>query len=1834
MTDDVLPDFGRSDDMVLPVFDRGALAVAEQEQQRQRGEPNLPAPAYPPSVDLGFGGPARSQMTFGENFRGAGSGTDLIGVMGEAAQMEAARGAPQPGGFQPSQLRNLPSRVRQRIEAESTPEEMAARREAAYQAVFDQAAYDLSQSRITPQSVGGTLARGLLSPENALSIPARLAVRGGEMALAGIRAIAPRLGRSETAARIAQSGVDAAITNTAIDPILQAGRIQSGGQEGYNPEQTALAPLVGGAAGALLRGAIEAPSFARREAQAFGVDPARIETPQSVGTETTGVPAGAAGEARIATPEAPIAREGQVLPDAGPVQRQAEAVSPESARIEAPAGQQVDRGAAVEAYRSAVRDLSDDGEFTPTQRRERTDAYQRAQDELRAELIQPGTEIYLREDGTLYDRRSLFGEFDNITRRDLAARDLTAEARTALERRADEILTELQTTPPNARAVTAQELATMRPTIDDAGGARYPVRAANDAEPQQFAALGRQVSPQGGRRASGDIAPMARQTADTTADRRFPGRQELPGEASKPRSLPENATPDEVRAFRVGDAQIALAERIGRKVEVDGRFTLRNALGQYDFKQGVIRMRHYGDMELFAHEFGHALEQQIRQTAGKDFDALLTRHARELIPLDANTDDPLKKTVREGLAEFMRMLVNNPAFATRQAPNFASALDAMLAERAPDIRQIISDASRVSQIDSGMSPIQSAEAMFRDATEPKGLREVVDLYRKNGLFATLGTLMDRFYVNVVGSDHYGYRLMRNLQDARFKKTGEGMPEFGWDNPYKRLRIYPAAQQSAVDMIQNGVVGYDRFFEGRLSPSIRDALLEASGGQISRMTDTGDPLYQSFRAYLGMRAARGRYDRYLAGDLEKPPVRMSYAEVQGAIADFEAQNPQFGSAADKFFGFNRAYWHRLYDAGIVSKDVFEAVAGRGEDYVPLNRYFDDRDGQGGGSGVNATTGIRRARGSTRDILDPIQQTMLNVAQFEKVVALNDTFKAYAKLAESAGEFGGRFWERIPNSRMKGQSIDLVEAIRNAARERGADKADTEMMLRTMEEFIGDDATAQIFRSTDIKADTGEKIVFIWEGGERQAYKLANDEMTAGFYDTIVSMSQAERDFWTRLIGTGNAMFSQFITNAPSFGLKNLVMDGVTRAGIGRHVGGIGRLPFAPLLTGVYTTIFDREFAKAYAAFGGIRGGVVSQALRDLDRTGGLSAIDLPPTSTRQRLIDAGGDLNSPSTYLPAIAKAGLTRAGEFAHTLANPASWPRAFADTLAEFPKAYFRLLEGTETAGRIGQTKIVFNHLKKMGLSDAEAFRVAVFEGQDVLDYSRRGAAMQGFTKLLPFLNPGVQGTARANKNLLGDPIEAAIQAYRRGGWEKLDGEYKSALRDAALNWGIVAAMVTASLGWWAYVKDDPIYQRASEWMKKRYWIIPLREGRDGKDDVYYSIPKPFDLPGALIAAAEAAADGIRRADPEGAHRAFSGLREGFIPRQFGSLQDFLGSNPFLKTGFEVSLGQRMGFEGGAPSPIIPMEQRGRERRDQFTGNTSEFAKAMGRQFNVSPLIVDHVVNGIGGTAGRDINDAITATFGNNPNMTPGDAYTKMFFGAFVRRQRGVGQMRNELNRLMAGDEAKYRAPANSYAEDIRWGRRADADQRYAAQDEIGKTLMTMTGHAFSIRDRQLHPLEHAEGFARMASAITRDLGMNRLRIEDRSSRRGQEREVIDLEPAIARGITNTINSWASEEIKNGLTIAGLPGYRLMDVTDTAARLDAIRALSPEAADEIKKRMERAGILSPIQVRDSWPEARRRLLQDRDAAQLSDLLPAASRRTSSRAERTRRRVRESNNSD
>ncbi len=347
------------------------------------------------------------------------------------------------------------------------------------------------------------------------------------------------------------------------------------------------------------------------------------------------------------------------------------------------------------------------------------------------------------------------------------------------------------------------------------------------------------------------------------------------------------------------------------------------------------------------------------------------------------------------------------------------------------------------------------------------------------------------------------------------------------------------------------------------------------------------------------------------------------------------------------------------------------------------------------------------------------------------------------------------------------------------------------------------------------------------------------------------------------------------------------------------------------------------------------------------------------------------------------------------------------------------KAIESTETLGRLGQAKLVFRHLKKQGLTEEEAFHGALYEARDILDYDRRGPGINVLLKFSTFLNPNIQGIERANRNLFGAPLQAAIESYKRDGYANTDEATKTALADAVKNWGMLVLGSVATVGYYSWAKDHPVYQRATPYMRSHYYIFPLWEDADGTRVL--TIPKPFDFAGALFTALELGLDTIRRGDPEGWWRVAGALKEGFVPRSLGSVNGALSANPFMKIAYETATGMKIPFDEGNVMPIVPQALAGKAPEAQYDGYTSWAAKQIGKRIGASPMVADHVMNGIGGTMVKDANTMLTAIFDDQPNVTVGGAMTRAFFGALYREQKGAGGFKSDLMKIMGPKTGEY---------------------------------------------------------------------------------------------------------------------------------------------------------------------------------------------------------------------
>lgn len=88
-------------------------------------------------------------------------------------------------------------------------------------------------------------------------------------------------------------------------------------------------------------------------------------------------------------------------------------------------------------------------------------------------------------------------------------------------------------------------------------------------------------------------------------------------------------------------------------------------------------------------------------------------------------------------------------------------------------------------------------------------------------------------------------------------------------------------------------------------------------------------------------------------------------------------------ADEIAAINRQALDTLLDSGVITRELYDTLTTKYQNYVPLNRIFEntnDISGTLSGRGFDVkSTGIKRAKGSSRDISDIVENTILNYEQ---------------------------------------------------------------------------------------------------------------------------------------------------------------------------------------------------------------------------------------------------------------------------------------------------------------------------------------------------------------------------------------------------------------------------------------------------------------------------------------------------------------------------------------------------------------------------------------------------------------------------------------------------------------------------------------------------------------------------------------------------------------------------------------------------------------------------------------------------------------------------------------
>lgn len=264
---------------------------------------------------------------------------------------------------------------------------------------------------------------------------------------------------------------------------------------------------------------------------------------------------------------------------------------------------------------------------------------------------------------------------------------------------------------------------------------------------------------------------------------------------------------------------------------------------------------------------------------------------------------------------------------------------------------------------------------------------------------------------------------------------------------------------------------------------------------------------------------------------------------------------------------------------------------------------------------------------------------------------------------------------------------------------------------------------------------------------------------------------------------------------------------------------------------------------------------------------------------------------------------------------------RGFTDFVKNPIEALRIASEFAENGSRLGEFA--------RGIKSGDDPLRAGFNAREVTqDFAKQGTVTRAVNQFIPFFGANVGSWSRLAREFKERPLQASTKAF--------------------------LGITLPSLLLYSVNRNNPKYQELPQWQKDTFWIIPV----PGSDRLL-RLPKPFMLGQLFGSMPERFFEFLDRRDPklfqESIQNAISEGTPGFLPQ---------AALPFIENATNHSF--------FLDRPIIPRGREDAPAELQYSGGTSEAAKALGSWVNQSPAQLDNIFRAYTGTLGTTLVNAL----------------------------------------------------------------------------------------------------------------------------------------------------------------------------------------------------------------------------------------------------------------------
>jgi hypothetical protein len=658
------------------------------------------------------------------------------------------------------------------------------------------------------------------------------------------------------------------------------------------------------------------------------------------------------------------------------------------------------------------------------------------------------------------------------------------------------------------------------------------------------------------------------------------------------------------------------------------------------------------------------------------------------------------------------------------------------------------------------------------------------------------------------------------------------------------------------------------------------------------------------------------------------------QVKIAQIKLDALNKKYGNLdlfdqiSDRLYSFQRRVLENLVDTGNISPEAYQEIIKLNPHYVPFNRIIEnmERISEVWG-GQKIPKPIKKIRGSELEIYDPIESMIINTYRIVDATEKNTIVKGISKLSDVLPDEIKSVSHPIRPIKVSPSEIDtIVKTFRNQAEQVLRETKRTGGIQRPGEQ----PTSAPMSKLEIIIKDSLQRRGFT--EGEAEAALHRIKESARGKPEEIVSPTQVETventitRMITETIRTIETPVETTIFRPSPFKPKGSVLEYFEN----------GKKKYIEVAPNIYEAVRGLNETSS---------NLLVKLMRPFASVLRVGATITPEFMLRNPIRDQYTALHQTNfgfkPFIDSIeAVATIIGKKDIYYDWLRSGGSYSGFVELSRENVAKMFNELKGNKPL--LSNLNII-SHAQDISELFEQATRTAAYKAavekglspleagfssrEATVDFARRGSKTKDINSIIAFFNAGIQGTDKTLRAFKADPAGVTIKG--------------------------ISTITIPSVMLYLLNRNDPEYKELPRWQKDLFWNFRM-------GDTWIRIPKPFLYGQAFGSAPERFLEYMDQKDP----MALKGFAQSLLDAASPGQGDPLGT--ILPTAIKPLIENTTNWQFFRERPIVSRYKEEMLPFMQYGKYTTEIAKEIGRELNISPAKIENIITGYFGGTGQ----------------------------------------------------------------------------------------------------------------------------------------------------------------------------------------------------------------------------------------------------------------------------